>query len=124
MESKNTAEQEIRDLEELLLKPETRKSKDVLLRLLADDFFEIVASGRRYNREQIIEALLQEIPEPLSMTDFHAKPIGGGLVLATYRAIQGTRDVSLRSSIWKFTDNRWQIIFHQGTPVIDKCRCD
>jgi hypothetical protein len=38
----------------------------------------------------------------------------------TYRVIrQGTADeppiYSLRSSIWKLIDDRWQMVFHQGT---------
>jgi len=114
-------EEEIRKLEELLMSPEARKSEDVLMNVLAADFCEIVASGHKYSREQIIEALLNEEPEPLSMRDFQVKALAENIVLATYRAIHGNPDgqhsSSLRSSIWQHVDNRWQIIFHQGTAV-------
>jgi hypothetical protein len=119
MEPKIPNENEIRNLEELLLKPETRKSEDVLSRVLAKDFLEIASSGRKYNKQQIIDALLNEKPEPLSLTDFQTRPLAPGLVLATYRAIRkgdsGQNSSSQRSSIWKYDDERWQIIFHQGT---------
>lgn len=113
-------EKEIQALEELLMSQEARKSKDVLLRVLATDFLEIGSSGQKYDREQIIEALLHEEPVQLTMRDFKARPLAQGVVLATYRAIHGNpggqHSSSLRSSIWKYEDNRWQIIFHQGTP--------
>lgn len=119
MESKNTIEEQIRALEELLLNPETRKSEDVLSRVLAKDFLEIASTGRKYNKQQIIDALLNEKPAPLSLTDFQTRPLAPGLVLATYRAIRkgdsGQSSSSQRSSIWKYDDKRWQIVFHQGT---------
>jgi hypothetical protein len=44
-----------------------------------------------------------------------------GVVLATYRLAwsEGGYEApkqSLRSSIWKLIEGRWQMVFHQGTP--------
>jgi hypothetical protein len=40
------------------------------------------------------------------------------VVLATYRVVDETRKQhTLRSSIWKLKDGRWQMVFHQGTPT-------
>ncbi|MFB9782726.1 hypothetical protein [Rhodococcus baikonurensis] len=36
--------------------------------------------------------------------------------LVTYRLAQAHR-VTERSSIWRFTENRWSVLFHQGTVV-------
>jgi hypothetical protein len=44
-----------RDLEEKLLRGETRRSPDETAALLAPDFFEFGESGTVYNRQQIIE---------------------------------------------------------------------
>ena len=57
------------------------------------------------------------------LSDFEAKSLASGVILATYRAVKhesdGRRSYSLRSSIWKLIDGRWQMIFHQGTPTRD-----
>ncbi|MGM0878048.1 MAG: DUF4440 domain-containing protein [Bacillota bacterium] len=48
--------------------------------------------------------------------DFEIHPISDGAVLATYCVKDETRNQhTLRSSIWKLIDGRWQMFFHQGT---------
>jgi hypothetical protein len=44
-----------------------------------------------------------------------------GVVLVTYNAVRQDESeeqlaYSLRSSIWRLSEGRWQMIFHQGTP--------
>jgi len=44
------------------------------------------------------------------------------LALVTYRAERRNEfgaltAMSLRSSVWILRDNRWKILFHQGTPA-------
>jgi hypothetical protein len=96
----------LRRLEEELLNPEFRRSPDQVGALLSDDFVEFGSSGGVYNKQQVIEALEQE---------------GPGVILVTYRTIQEggpetTQKSRLRSSIWKLIEDRWQMVFHQGTP--------
>jgi hypothetical protein len=89
---------------------------------LAADFFEFGRSGIVWNRQQTIEALAQEPLMERSMRDFTTRLLSESVVLVTYRSV--LRDPvsskewhTLRSSVWKLIDGRWQIIFHQGTPT-------
>ena len=110
-----------RQLEERLLQAEVRQSAPELAELLADDFIEFGSSGRVFNKSQIIASLSHETPERRSLTEFKAVFLAPGVVLTTYRAFRhratDTPITSLRSSIWKLIEGRWQMIFHQGTPA-------
>ena len=114
----------LRHLEEQLLWPEVRSSAEQVARLLADDFIEFGSSGHAYDKQQVIDALRQETPDPtirISLTEFVARRLAPDVVLVTYRTIQrggsdGPERSRLRSSIWKMIEGRWQMVFHQGTP--------
>ncbi|MBC2022013.1 DUF4440 domain-containing protein [Listeria booriae] len=104
--------------EEQLLRPEIRTSKEGLNQLLATDFFEFGSSGRvLYRGEEIDEAGIGVVDMQLS--DFEIKSLAEDVVLATYRIFNvEQKQSSLRSSIWKFQNNRWQLVFHQGTKTM------
>ena len=58
-------------LEYELLSPETRHSETRLRELLADEFVEFGASGRIYDKQSIIDSLLQSEPaECFEIRDF------------------------------------------------------
>jgi hypothetical protein len=57
MDSGETLSQLLYQLEEHLLQPEVRHSRDELEKLLADEFVEFGSAGRIYNRQSIIEEL-------------------------------------------------------------------
>lgn len=114
----------LRALEELLLDPVVRRSREKLETLLGDDFVEYGASGAIYNKEQVVSALEREHHEPAVQRmarDFRISELADGVAQVTYNAVRideaSIETRSLRSSIWKFKDGRWQMIFHQGTPV-------
>jgi hypothetical protein len=111
-----------RDLEEKLLRQKTRNSPGEVATLLHPDFFEFGLSGTVRNRQQTIDTLAQEHPMERSLTDLSVRFLAADLTLVTYRAVgrdlaSGEEWHSLRSSVWKLADGRWQIIFHQGTPT-------
>ena len=112
----------MRELEEELLLPATRRSSEALASLLADEFLEFGSSGCVFNRRQVIEALQSESPIRFSITDFRATLLAEGVALVTYRAIRGDQldeaSASLRSSVWVMRDARWQMLFHQGTKAV------
>ena len=114
---------QLRCLEERLLQHTTRRSSERLRELLAEDFVELGSSGRIFNREEIIAALRSEAPGKRELSNFKTKVLADGLVLVTYRSSRtfptGLEAMALRSSIWKLRGARWQMIFHQGTPVDD-----
>jgi hypothetical protein len=112
----------IRELELSLLDPRVRTSKERLNELLADDFLEIGASGNRYSKQDVLELLPQEDATLRSAHQFEVREIAGDTVLVTFlveakNEVTGRTTRSLRSSIWKHRDDRWQMIFHQGTPL-------
>ncbi|MCM5557734.1 DUF4440 domain-containing protein [Pleomorphomonas sp. JP5] len=115
-----------RILEQKLHRPEVRRSPDTVHALLADDFTEFGSSGRVYDKASIIEALVEESIAEAALApdvhDFTARPIASDVVLVTYRSSRhlpggAAARVTLRSSIWKLIDGRWQMLFHQGTIV-------
>jgi hypothetical protein len=113
---------EIRALEVTLLDPAVRASSETFNDLLADDFTEFGASGRTFNKQQVIADLLQQPEERFAIEDFRIEPLGPEAVLVIYRAVRtcnpsNKAQRSLRSSIWKYEDGRWQMLFHQGTPI-------
>jgi hypothetical protein len=110
------------DLEERLLRQDVRRSLGEVKALLAPDFFEFGRSGLIWNRQQTIDGLANEPAVDGSVTDFDARALSETVVLVTYRSVRrdpgsGREWHSLRSSIWKLTDGRWQMAFHQGTPT-------
>ncbi len=92
--------------------------------LLSDDFIEFGRSGGVYTKEDVVRSLVSEFideKEALSARDFTLRPLAAGILLLTYRSFRLTNGTehrhTLRSSIWKFIDGRWQMAFHQGTPI-------
>ena len=109
-------------LEELLLTNVVRKDSAQLSALLAADFREIGSSGRTFSRAMILEQLQAESPlSNFTLNDFECTLLSDTLALVTYQTVRNTPDatpiVALRSSLWIFRDDRWQILFHQGTRV-------
>ncbi len=109
-------------LENQLLQPEIRKSKDYIDLILADDFIEFGSSGRIYNKRQELEDLPTSPVYKWIITDFEVKSLSENITLVTYRAATYSNQNeriknSLRSSIWKLNNGKWQMVFHQGTPL-------
>ena len=114
-------EERILALEQKLLDPDVRASSRELDCLIADDFVEFGSSGRIGDKQDVLSALVTQSGVHFTISDFVIRDLGPDLVLATYRVIRSTKEAehraSLRSSIWRFENERWQMIFHQGTPT-------
>lgn len=108
-------------LEMGLLDSEIRSSAAQLADLIADDFVEFGSSGETYDKEQIIALLLAETentPQTRTAGDFTTRWLADDTALVTFHAIRsvnGKSTKTLRASIWKYRNTRWQMIFHQGT---------
>ena len=116
---------ELRQLEESLLTPRVRASREDLTKLLADDFVEFGSSGRTFDKQETIRSLQNEVwaPKKWSIRDFAVRELGRDVVLVTYQLSVQLRDSgatksSLRSSVWVYRDGCWQLTFHQGTLVL------
>lgn len=108
------------DLSELLLRLERaladRNPAGVeggLVSLLADDFIEFGRSGTVWTRDSIAPMLEDgPVATPAQFDDFVTTRLSDGVVLVTYRGA-----FAVRSSIWIRREGRWQMRFHQGTPL-------
>ena len=111
---------ELQRLEEMLLRPEVRRSPLEMDALLADDFVEYGRSGRIYDKAAILETTGKAFGGKLSLHGFTAKVLAPSVVLVNYSSVlhhaDGNESHSLRSSIWSQTGNAWKLVFHQGTP--------
>jgi len=119
-------ERELQALEEQLLDPDVRRSTERVSALLAGDFVEFSSAGVAYDRARILEVLQDEamLEDPVlrSIVHFQVVALGTDVVLTRYRLVRRrspweSTSQSLRSSVWRRTAGRWQMIFHQGTFV-------
>jgi hypothetical protein len=114
MENLSLLKKHLLELEQQLLEPNTRTTPAELDKLLADDFFEFGSSGRVWDKKDCVGGGLSV--KKMSLSDFEIYPLSEDVVLATYHIKDETSmQNTLRSSIWKFIDGRWQMFFHQGT---------
>ena len=113
--------EELRRLEMTLHDPAVRSDPDRVSALLAPDFVEFGASGTIYDRDRMIALLGAEGGQSYGIeSDCYAlKLIGADAALLTYRSFRTPDDgrYVLRSSLWQRIGGRWQMRFHQGTPV-------
>ncbi|WMJ81653.1 DUF4440 domain-containing protein [Clostridium sp. MB40-C1] len=118
----NSIKEHILELENDLLKLEVRKSAQKINDILANDFIEFTSSGCEYHyksgdifqRENDNNQLLWQI------IDFQIRQLSEDCILAMYKVIKHdelneNKKYTLRSSIWKCIDEKWKMIFHQGT---------
>jgi len=107
-------------LEENLWKSDFRFNISEMDEILAADFFEFGRSGKVYQRSNTLNVTSQEIPAVFPLIDFQIRLIDKSTAQVTYSITVNYSEgieKSLRSSIWSFSSNRWQLRFHQGTPL-------
>jgi len=91
--------------------------------MMALEYWEVGASGRRYSRAFILQGLAQNPPVDAgaagwSCTDFSLRELGVDTYLLTYTLDQNGR-ITRRSTIWRRAADGWLILFHQGTIVAE-----
>jgi hypothetical protein len=96
----------------------TRKDFD---KLMAPEFWETTASGRRVSRQFILDCLEKRYETTTEVTweieDFRCSEIAANNYLVTYTLFQGER-ITRRAAIWRRTADDWQVVYHQGTVVL------
>ncbi|TXS01572.1 DUF4440 domain-containing protein [Streptomyces sp. col6] len=103
-----------------LLDPAVRASPEAVTELLDPEFTEFGASGRRYDRASVLAVTSavddESDPDQGLAMDLSGVLLAPDLVHLTYVTV---RDGQLfrRSSLWRRTDGRWRMYFHQGTPA-------
>jgi len=117
--------EQLLEFERKLLDPALRRAPERLASLLADDFVEFGSSGRSYDKRQVLYRLGKQVPAQLVIEEFRVVELAADAALVTYRARADSgkgRDekYSLRSSVWVRCGGEWQMIFHQGTMILER----
>jgi hypothetical protein len=112
---------ELRSLEPIFHRSAFGINVDDFARMMAPDYWEVGASGRRYSRDSILRYLEEHPPVDAQAaewvcSDFGLRLLGPTTYLLTYTLDQVGR-VTRRATIWQQTDRGWQILYHQGTRV-------
>ena len=87
--------------------------------MMAPDYWEVGASGRRYSREFVLDTLEARLPgdeDQWETRGFHCLEIAPDNYLVTYTLLQGAR-VTRRATLWRRTKSGWKVLYHQGTVV-------
>lgn len=112
--------EELRAREPLFHRPELGTSAEDLDRQMAPDFWEVGASGARYDRDHVRAVLLRRYAaggdDPWETSEFSCRALGEGTYLLTYLLRQGERRTR-RATVWRRAAQGWQVLYHQGTPV-------
>ncbi|HLP18627.1 MAG TPA: DUF4440 domain-containing protein [Bacteroidota bacterium] len=111
---------ELMHLEEIFHHPGPGMTRADFERMTEPDFWEVGASGRRYNRDFVSDVLEDRVRHPDRSTwetrDGHCAEIAPDNFLLTYTLIQGDR-VTRRMTIWRRSATGWKTVYHQGTTV-------
>jgi hypothetical protein len=107
--------------EPLFHRPEFGTTRNDFDKLMAPEFWETTASGRRVSRQFVLDFLEKRYETTAEVVweieDFRCQEIATDNYLVTYTLFQGER-VTRRTAIWRRTIEGWQIVYHQGTIVL------
>ena len=111
----------IYELESSLLQQEVRISVEKLNVLIADDFIEYGSSGQIYDKKDILERLPMGQALTYALDDFQCIQLSLDIIQTRFKTERinpdNTKTIALRTSLWRKSNNNWQIFFHQGTPI-------
>lgn len=121
----------LEELENFLFDPVGRRNIAVVSNLLAEEFREFGSSGRIYTKLDILAELSVEQPVVITLTDFLCQLVSPTTALVTYKSLSSHDNrpptQALRSSLWVLRESsgqfardsaqeeKWQMLFHQGT---------
>lgn len=112
---------ELQGREPIFHRPTYASGIEAFDRLMALGYWEVGASGNRYERSFILGLLAASPPVDSDAagwktSDFACRLLGDETYLLTYTLDQNGR-ITRRSTIWRRDGIDWQILFHQGTVV-------
>lgn len=115
--------EELAAREPIFHRPEFGTNRPDFEKMMAEDFWEVGASGQKYSRDLVLSTLEQRhastVTENFSVTDFACRLIAADTCLVTYRLEQDGGRLSRRSTLWRAEPSGWKIIYHQGTLISD-----
>jgi len=87
--------------------------------LLHPDFTEVIPSGQRLTRSQIISVLTTSADRdtsPRQAVELRGVRLSDTLIMVTYVSQQGDRRAR-RVTLWLRTGGTWRAYYHQSTPI-------
>lgn len=117
--------EELKKREPIFHRPEFGTNRSDFENMLDAEYWEVGASGKRYDREFCIETVVKRYQDPhyskndyWETWDFECRALSKDTYLLTYILIQGKeKRLTRRSTIWRFSDMNWKILYHQGTII-------
>ena len=116
---------ELKKQESLLHNPKSKLSRVDFENIIDSEFFEIGASGKRHDRNDTINTLVNRYQNKYSKNDiwltkdFEYREIASNCYLVTYTLIQEKENrITRRTTIWRRDRKQWEILYHQGTLVL------
>jgi hypothetical protein len=95
-------------------------TREAYLAQTAEDFWEVGASGRTYDRDGVIEELVRRgrVPghERWVVSDEQCRHLGPETYALTYRLDQAGR-LTRRLTLWRRDPDGWKVLYHQGTII-------
>jgi len=107
--------------EPIFHRPEFGTTRADFEHMMAEDFWETGASGRRYSREFVLGVLEKRFASPYQdvweARGFLCRSLGSDTYLLTYTLLQTKERLTRRATIWQKTPDGWKVVYHQGTVV-------
>ena len=107
--------------EPIFHRPELGTTRADFEKMTAEDFWEIGASGRRYSRAEVLDALEKRWSAPHAdvweTSDFECRRLAADVFLLTYSLLQDGVRRTRRATVWQRTAEGWKILYHQGTLI-------
>ena len=109
---------DLHPLELTLWTRKTRFNPTLMDQTFAPDCHEFGRSGRRYTRAELLHAKAHPIDATIHNFTEHklSATITHTIYISELRTPSGTESAN-RSSLWDSASGRWQLRFHQGTPI-------
>jgi hypothetical protein len=108
--------------EPIFHRPELGTSREDYLAQTAEDYWEVGASGRIYEREGVVDGLVArgKVPgdEHWVISDARVRQVGETTYALTYQLDQAGR-LTRRLTLWDRDAGGWKILYHQGTIIQD-----
>ncbi len=107
---------EVLQLERELQTAECRRDRARVSALLAEDFTEVGASGRVWDRPLTLELLGAESEDDavIEVHDLTGRVLGDGFIMTRWDSDRGGRRAR-RTSLWRRDCAGWRLVHHQGT---------
>lgn len=120
----NQLKYQLKALEEKLLEADLSLHPEIIDELISDDFEEVGDKGKVSSRAEVVSWLIKKDKNlEWVLDEFKLRSLTSELVLLNYveklkNSSNEKSKSTLRSSLWRNCNDRWQMVFHQATKII------